>query len=195
MPHWCPHLPATTNTMLPPPSPPSHTFSPKRCSCIPVLLTALLLSLSHHMPRVGADTNTKQGQQSSLKQQHQKHQQQQSVSSRATDIKELSRYNATLPFEWRASAWTECKYRDRSSCCDCYRHREVSCVYKETEERVPPFYCRKLLPVPPHREEKCAPCRQPCVMAMWGAWSECSATCAPALRYRTRAVSWDLKGN
>ena len=96
-------------------------------------------------------------------------------------------YNAT--FSWHAHKWTDCLFRNEgSTCCDCYRTREISCVFKDTHIKVSPFYCRKLGTAQPQMEEPCEPCVQDCVLSTWSEWSACSDICAPSTRYRTRRV-------
>ena len=97
-------------------------------------------------------------------------------------------YNAT--FSWRAHPWSPCVFRDEgaSLCCSCYHTRDISCVFKGTNIKVPPFNCRRLgTPQPPGRED-CSPCVQACVLSTWSEWSACSDVCRPATRYRTRRV-------
>ena len=94
--------------------------------------------------------------------------------------------NAT--YEWRAEAWSGCVYRDTRTCCDCYRKRDVHCALKHSEQRIAPFYCRKLLEPQPPLREKCEACQQDCVFSAWGGWSACSETCTPSTRFRSRDV-------
>ena len=95
-------------------------------------------------------------------------------------------YNTT--FEWRTSPWTGCVYREQGSCCNCRKSRDLTCVYKDTQISVPPFYCRKLRTKIPATERDCSPCQQDCVLSTWSEWSKCSETCAPSTRFRSRRV-------
>ena len=96
-------------------------------------------------------------------------------------------YN-NVTYEWRAEPWSGCVHRDVHTCCDCFRERRVHCAMKESEQRIAPFYCRKLPEPQPPLREKCDSCQQDCVFSAWGGWSACSETCTPSTRFRTRDV-------
>ena len=117
-------------------------------------------------------------------------------------------------FLWVTSEWSKCEYSGNLpiTCCECFRIRNVSCVFRYesyssgiskdvlqlrnlTSQNfhllgpiVPPFYCAKYAGERPIFLEPCSPCERDCVMSSWEAWSPCTRDCAPATRFRIRRM-------
>ncbi|XP_022099508.1 thrombospondin type-1 domain-containing protein 7A-like [Acanthaster planci] len=88
-------------------------------------------------------------------------------------------------FRLSHDGWTPCERKNRTSCGRTLRN--VTCIFTAKSKPVPMHYCASLvLSQPMYRP--CDPCPEDCAMTVWSGWSECSSTCSPATRFRTRRV-------
>ena len=113
-----------------------------------------------------------------------------------------------LSFVWQASVWSECKYRalptkyildshvglKTSHCCQCYHVRNIPCKFlSDSGQDVPPFFCLRAGLSIPVAQEPCWPCQNNYwVLSQWSNWTECTRTCNPAFRQRTRQILMQL---
>ncbi|XP_072046339.1 thrombospondin type-1 domain-containing protein 7A-like [Amphiura filiformis] len=88
------------------------------------------------------------------------------------------------PFSWRTGEWSSCEEQGEAN--KCGKKRNVRCIFTENNREIPFHYCDSEQRT--NTFEPCNVCKEDCVLTTWSDWSECSASCAPATRYRTRGV-------
>ncbi|XP_033646460.1 thrombospondin type-1 domain-containing protein 7B-like, partial [Asterias rubens] len=81
--------------------------------------------------------------------------------------------------------WSACERRTSTSCGSFLQN--ITCVYIPDNKQVPMYFCDSL-PSLGSTFQQCDHCSEDCVMTTWSAWTQCSSTCSPATRYRTRRV-------
>ncbi|XP_038052969.1 thrombospondin type-1 domain-containing protein 7A-like [Patiria miniata] len=93
----------------------------------------------------------------------------------------------TQPALFRLShdGWSPCQRQNLTSCGQTLRN--VSCIYAPESRQVPMHFCTSLVDSQP-MYRPCGFCPEDCAMTVWSAWSECSSTCSPATKFRTRRV-------